>query len=124
MKKNTHSLERSDGTIYSGTTTGAREQAMILAGAASDGTIGRVFMVVQRCKHIKQERLNDPLAIRCIPDAVLRILQTARLTIGSHGHLNGLRNIPIWVVAIEFVWVICIHAAFVGSPDENFRVVR
>lgn len=73
---------------------------MILACPASDGTIGRVFIVVQRGKHIKQERLNDPLAIRRIPDAVLRIIQTARLTIDSHRHFNGLRNIPIRVVAI------------------------
>lgn len=75
---------------------------MISGSTASDGTIGRVFIVVQRNKHIKQERLNDPLVLQSIPVAVLRVLQTARLTNGSHGYFNGLRDVPIRVLAIEF----------------------
>lgn len=115
------SAGRANGACGFGNAARPSERALISAGGASALAIEPIILFVQRDQHIQQKRLNYSLVFLCILDAILGVLQTAHLTNGSHGHFNGLRDIPIRVVSIEFGRVIFIHATFVGSPDGNFR---
>lgn len=73
--------------------------------------IARPIGIIQRSKHVKHESLNNSFVFRRLRDAVLGVLQTARLSSVSDRIFDSCRDVPHRIVATKFERLIRVHVS-------------